>query len=80
MATTAARPGATRLGPVALVLVLPLVGLAVLIGQPELDLVWEHHPSHFWIVLIAAAVNVVLSNSFGFGSTNASIVFKRLDA
>ena len=27
-----------------------------------------------------AQLNCVLSNSFGFGGTNASIVFKRLDA
>jgi 3-oxoacyl-[acyl-carrier-protein] synthase-1 len=25
-------------------------------------------------------LNCVLSNSFGFGGTNASVVFKRLDA
>ena len=42
-------------------LVLPLVGLAVLLAQPELDMSREHHPSHFWVVLIAAAVNVVLA-------------------
>ena len=50
-----------RLWPGALVLLLPLVGLALLIARPEFDLHWEHHPSHFWIVLIAAAVNVVLA-------------------
>ena len=22
---------------------------------------WEHHPSHFWLVLVTAAVNVVLA-------------------
>src|SRR5436190_19857853 len=52
---------AVRLWPVGLVLLLPLVGLALLIARPEFDLHWEHHPSHFWIVLIAAAVNVVLA-------------------
>ncbi len=61
MATTVARTDAARLWPVGLVLLLPLVGLAVLLVQPELDMAWEHHPSHFWIVLIAAAVNVVLA-------------------
>ena len=61
MATTVARPDAARLWPVGLVLALPLLGLAVLLVQPELDMAWEHHPSHFWIVLIAAAVNVVLA-------------------
>jgi len=61
MATSVARPDAARLWPVGLVLTLPLLGLAALIAQPELDMEWEHHPSHFWIVLIAAAVNVVLA-------------------
>ena len=61
MATTVAGRDAARLWPVGLVLVLPLVGLAALLVQPELDMAWEHHPAHFWIVLIAAAVNVVLA-------------------
>src|SRR5262245_23380124 len=61
MPTTVVRPGAARLWPVGLVLALPLIGLAVLLVQPELDMAWEHHPSHFWIVLIAAAVNVLLA-------------------
>lgn len=42
-------------------LVLPLVGLALLLARPEFDLEWEHHPSHFWLVLLTAAVNVVLA-------------------
>src|SRR6476620_659328 len=61
MATTVATPGVDRLWTVGLVRILPLVGLAVLVGQPELDMTWEHHPAHFWIVLIAAAVNVLLA-------------------
>ena len=50
-----------RLWPIGLLLLLPLVGLAVLLAQPELDLEWEHQPSHFWLVLIVAVVNVVLA-------------------
>ena len=61
MATTVARPDAARLWPVGFLLALPLLGLAALVAQPELDMTWEHHPSHFWIVLVAAAVNVVLA-------------------
>ncbi|HEX7196494.1 MAG TPA: adenylate/guanylate cyclase domain-containing protein [Candidatus Limnocylindria bacterium] len=42
-------------------LLLPLLGLGLLVLRPELDLVWEHHPSHFWLVLGAAAVSVALA-------------------
>jgi hypothetical protein len=42
-------------------LLLPMVGLGLLVLRPELDLVWEHHPSHFWLVLAAAAMSVVLA-------------------
>jgi adenylate cyclase len=50
----AIRPGAVFL------LALPLIGLAVLLAVPRLDVVWEHHLSHFWLVLGVALVNVVL--------------------
>jgi adenylate cyclase len=42
------------------VLALPLAALALLLAEPELDMRWEHHPSHFWLVLTVAGVNVVL--------------------
>jgi adenylate cyclase len=44
-----------------IVFVLPLAGLTLLLVRPEIDLHWEHHPSHFWLVLITAAVNVALA-------------------
>ena len=49
--------------PVALavLLALPLVGLALLLVRPDLDLEWEHHPSHFWLVLVTAGVSVALA-------------------
>ena len=40
---------------------LPAVGLLLLIGRPELDVEWQHHPSHFWLVLTTSAVNVALA-------------------
>ena len=46
---------------VPLAVVLPLLGLALLLVRPELDMEWEHHPSHFWIVLLTAAVSVALA-------------------
>ncbi len=45
----------------AALLAMPLAGLALLLAVPELDVMWEHHPSHFWLVLGVAVVNVVLS-------------------
>jgi adenylate cyclase len=46
---------------VLLAAVLPLAGLVLLLARPELDLEWEHHPSHFWLVLVTAGVNVALA-------------------
>jgi adenylate cyclase len=42
------------------VLALPLAALGLLLAEPDLDLRWEHHPSHFWLVLTVATVNVTL--------------------
>jgi class 3 adenylate cyclase len=39
----------------------PMLGLAALLLRPELDLVWEHHPSHFWLVLLTAVLSVALA-------------------
>lgn len=41
-------------------LLLPMVGLALLLLVPSIDLMWEHQPSHFWLVLGVALLNVVL--------------------
>jgi len=41
-------------------LALPLAGLALLLAWPSADARWEHHPSHFWLVLLVAAVNLAL--------------------
>lgn len=46
-------------------LALPLAGLALLLTQPELDLQWEHHPAHFWIVLVSAGLAAVLAYAMG---------------
>jgi adenylate cyclase len=62
---TSAAPGQTVPAPTpwpwALLLALPVVGLLLLFVRPELDLHWEHHPSHFWLVLVTAAGNVALA-------------------
>ncbi len=40
---------------------LPLLALWLLLAQPDLDIQWQHRPSHFWLVLAVAGVNVGLS-------------------
>jgi class 3 adenylate cyclase len=40
---------------------LPMAGLALLLARPELDVVWEHHPSHFWLVVAGSAASLLLA-------------------
>ena len=42
-------------------LALPLLGLWLLLAVPAADLLVEHHPGHFWLVALVAAVNVGLA-------------------
>ena len=39
-------------------LLLPVAGLVLLLAVPGLDVRWEHHPSHFWLVLGVAVANM----------------------
>jgi hypothetical protein len=41
-------------------LLLPVAGLLLLFARPELDVMYQHDPTHFWIVLLAALLNVGL--------------------
>jgi adenylate cyclase len=49
----------------AALLALPLVALAILLAAPDADVHWEHHPSHFWLVLLTAGLNAVLAYATG---------------
>ncbi|MDQ3104860.1 MAG: hypothetical protein M3Q87_06515 [Actinomycetota bacterium] len=51
--------------PAAAMLSLPLVGLAILLAQPDLDVWWEHHPAHFWLVLAVGGLSAVLAHGTG---------------
>jgi class 3 adenylate cyclase len=44
---------------------LPLAALWLLLRRPQLDIRWEHHPAHFWLVLGAAALSAVLAYGTG---------------
>ena len=46
-------------------LALPLAGLALLLATPSADVHWEHHPAHFWLVLITAGLNAALAYATG---------------
>jgi adenylate cyclase len=58
----------------AIAVALPLALLAVLRLRPELDVTWEHHPAHFWLVLAAAAI------ATGLGYSVSSAARARRDA
>jgi adenylate cyclase len=60
-----AEPTAVRWIGIALPLAVPLAGFALLLAQPQLDVAWEHHPSHFWLVLGTAATSAVLAYATG---------------
>ena len=62
------------MNPWALVLLLPLGGFWLLIAAPGADVHWEHHPSHFWLVLSAALVSGALAFS------TSGIALRRADA
>jgi adenylate cyclase len=55
----------TRVGLTAAVLAVPLLGLTLLLWRPGLDVRWEHHPAHFWLVLGSAVISAVLAYATG---------------
>lgn len=57
-----------------LLFALPLGGLALLLLQPDLDVDWEHHPAHFWLVLGVSLVSVAL------GALTSDAASRRSDA
>jgi adenylate cyclase len=55
-------------------LALPLLGLVLLLAAPDADVQWEHHPSHFWLVLAAALTSAALAFS------TSAVALRRSDA
>ncbi len=49
----------------AVALALPLVGLVLLLTRPAWDVAWMHHPAHFWLILVVAALSAVLAYGTG---------------
>lgn len=60
-ATTRRRGVPARLVVWTFHLALPLAGLWLLLAVPGADLRLEHHPTHFWLVALAAAVTTALA-------------------
>jgi len=53
---------------------LPVAGLALLLARPSLDVHWEHHPAHFWLVVVSGAL------TFGLGYLLGEAAARRSDA
>jgi adenylate cyclase len=53
------------MGLVAAAVLLPAVGFVLLLANPHLDLAWEDHPAHFWLILGAAAITGALAHATG---------------
>jgi adenylate cyclase len=66
--------GGLRLGVWIAALALPLAGLALLLAAPDADVQWEHHPSHFWLVLAAGFTSAALA------FTTSGVALRRSDA
>ena len=63
-----------RLVAWAVLVAIPLAGLALLLVAPGADLTWEHHPSHFWLVLASALTSAALAFS------TSGVALRRADA
>ena len=50
----------------------PIVGLVALLSAPAADLMWEHHPAHFWLVLGTAVIAAVLGWLVGVAARRRS--------
>ncbi len=44
----------------AIALLLPMAGYVLLLDRPGLDVAWENHKAHFWLVFLVAVVNAAL--------------------
>jgi adenylate cyclase len=64
----------TRLVAWVALIALPALGLVLLLAEPGADVRWEHHPSHFWLVLACALTSAALA----FQTTG--IALRRADA
>jgi adenylate cyclase len=64
----------TRWLPWVTLVTLPVAGLVLLLAVPRLDLHWEQHPAHFWLVVLTGAL------TFALGFLMAEAAGRRDDA
>ncbi|MFC4950877.1 adenylate/guanylate cyclase domain-containing protein [Pseudonocardia sp. GCM10023141] len=62
------RSGRARLALWTFHLALPMAGLYLLLAVPAADVRIEHHPTHFWLVIAAAALNIGLAEQVNRGA------------
>jgi adenylate cyclase len=74
MAVAVSRRAALRVVVWAFHLALPLLGLWLLLAQPQLDARWRHQGGHFALVVSVAAINVAL------GARMSEVSRRRADA
>src|SRR5829696_6509571 len=68
------RSARRRIGLWMIAVAVPLALFAILLWRPAIDRIWESHPAHFWLVLVAAAA------SFALGWAISSAGRRRRDA
>ena len=61
MEPIATRGSIARVAVWAFHLALPMFGLWLLLANPSVDLTWENHQAHFWLVFVAAVLLVGLA-------------------
>jgi adenylate cyclase len=66
--------GGVRVGLWIAALAVPALGVVLLLAATDADVQWEHHPSHFWLVLAAGVTSAALA------FTTSGVALRRADA
>ncbi|WP_199537512.1 adenylate/guanylate cyclase domain-containing protein, partial [Spongiactinospora gelatinilytica] len=41
-------------------MVIPMLGLWLLLAQDDINIIWQHETSHFWLIILVAGINLAL--------------------
>jgi adenylate cyclase len=75
------RHAGTPVWAVALALAIPIAGLVLLRVRTPLDIMWQHDPTHFWLVLGAATLSAITAYGTGTAASrrgDARVMFVSL--